>query len=227
MTTNQDNKRVSDTYRDLAPETTPAGLDQRILAMAAHETRSRYGLARAWIRPIAWAATIALSLGIVLELTWLADAPVNEVASESAPTAEPARQDAEVMKAKQEEDLRRAIAERVDAPAESMPATSVWRDQERVGETAEAESRAADRLLLQDAGQRTRLEAASAIYGAAASSAAATDQDHACDREARASAEAWYDCILALREQGLDDAAAAELEALLQAFPDFQEPQSE
>ena len=227
MTTDQDNKRVSDTYRDLTHESTPVGLDKRILAMAALETRSRYGLARAWIRPIAWAATIALSLGIVLELTWLADAPVNDVAPAPALFAEPARQDAEVMKAKQEEDHRRAIAERMDTPAESMPATSVWQDQEPVGETAEAESPAEDESLLHDAGQRARLQPASALYEATASSAQTTDRDHACDHEARASADAWYDCILALREQGLDDDAAAELEALLQAFPDFREPQSE
>jgi hypothetical protein len=130
------------------------------------------------------------------------------------------------MKAKQEADHRQAIADRVDKPAESMPATSVWQDQALVGETAESESRAADQSLLHDAGQRTRLQAPSAIYGAVPS-AATTDRDHACDREARASADTWYDCILALREQGLDDDAAAELEALLQAFPDFLEPRSE
>lgn len=227
MTTDLDNKRVSDTYRDLAPETTPAGLDQRILAMAAHETRSRYGLARAWIRPIAWAATIALSLGVVLELTWFADAPLDEVAPAPAVSAEAARQDTEVMKAKQEEDQRRAIAERVDAPAATMPATPVRQEQGRVGEAAEAESPLEDGSLLRDAEQRARLQAVSARYEAATSSAETADRDHACSRDARASANAWYDCILALREQGRDDDAAAEFEALLEAFPDFREPQPE
>lgn len=227
MTTDLDNKRVSDTYRDLAPETTPAGLDQRILAMAAHETRSRYGLARAWIRPVAWAATIALSLGVVLELTWFADTAPDEVAPAPAVSAEAARQDAEVMKAKQEEDQRRAIAERVDAPAATMPTTPVRQEQGRVGEAAEAESPLEDASPLRDAEQRARLQAVSARYEAAASSAETAERDHACSRDARASAEAWHDCILALREQGRDVDAAAEFEALLEAFPDFQEPQPE
>lgn len=227
MTTDQDNQRVSDAYRELAHESTPAGLDKHILAMAAHETRSRYGLARAWIRPLAWAATIALSLGIVLELTWLADAPVNDVAPAPAVSAEPARQDADVMKAKTEEDHRRAIAERVEAPAESMPASQVRQDQGPVGEAAEAGSLAEDESPLHDAEQRVRLQVMPARLEAAASSAETTDQVHACDSEARASADAWYDCILALREQGLDDDAAAELIALLEAFPDFRDPQSE
>ena len=227
MTTEQDNQRISDTYRDLASESTPAGLDQRILAMAAHETRSRYGLARDWIRPLAWAATIALSLGIVLELTWLAETPVSEVAPAPAVSAEPARQDADVMKAKQEEDHRRAIAERVEAPAEAMPASPVAREQGLVGAAAEAEAPMEDASLLRDAGQRARLQVMPARLEAAASSAETSDREHACDREARASADTWYDCILALREQGLDDDAAAEFEALMQAFPDFREPQSE
>ena len=227
MTTEQDKQRVSDAYRDLADESTPAGLDKRILEMAAHETRSRYGLARAWIRPLAWAATIALSLGIVLELTWLADAPVNEVAPAPALSAEPARQDADVMKAKKEEDHRRAIAERVEAPAEAMPASQVWQDQGAVGEAAEAESLAEDESPLHDAEQRARLQVMPARLEAAASSAEMTSRDDACDAEARASADAWYDCILVLREQGRDDDAAEEFEALLKAFPDFREPQSE
>ena len=227
MKTEQDNQRVSDTYRDLASESTPAGLDQRILAMAAHETRSRYGLARAWIRPLAWAATIALSLGIVLELTWLAETPVSEVAPAPAVSAEPARQDADVMKAKQEEDHRRAIAERVEAPAEAMPASPVAPEQGLVGAAAEAEAPMEDASLLRDAEQRARLQVMPARLEAAASSAEVTGRDDACDAEARASADAWYDCILVLREQGRDDDAAEEFEALLKAFPDFREPQSE
>ena len=45
-----------------------------------------------------------------------------------------------------------------------------------------------------------------------------------CDAEARKDPDAWYRCVLALREHGLEDAAAAELDALREAFPDFREP---
>ena len=75
MTTEHDNKRISETYSELARETTPDELDARVLAMATRETRSRYGLARAWVRPVAWAAMIGISLAFVLEMTWFTDVP--------------------------------------------------------------------------------------------------------------------------------------------------------
>ena len=72
MTTesNHNDPRVSEAYQGLATETTPPELDHKILAMAA-QARPRYGLARAWISPVAWAATIGLSLAIVLEISQL------------------------------------------------------------------------------------------------------------------------------------------------------------
>jgi hypothetical protein len=173
MNTEQDNKRVSDAYREVANEVTPAELDERILASAARDARSRYGLARAWVRPVAWAATIGLSLAFMLELTWFADAPPE------------------------------VPAERVVAPA-----------------TDEAS-------LLRGAGKQARRQAESAQLDAALSYSASQDLDHACDTQARMTAESWYQCIRDLRERGLVDEAAAELEALLRAFPDFREPPPE
>ena len=55
------------------------------------------------------------------------------------------------------------------------------------------------------------------------SEARAASPEH-CDAEARQGADTWYSCVLALREQGLDDAARAEFDALLETFPDFREP---
>ena len=60
---------VSRTYREIADEQTPERLDRAILAEAARAARPRYARSRAWTRPLAWAATIALSVAIVLELT--------------------------------------------------------------------------------------------------------------------------------------------------------------
>lgn len=62
--------QVSETYRELAGERTPEHLNAQVLKMAAGP-RSPYARARAWMRPAAWAATIALSFAIVLELTQL------------------------------------------------------------------------------------------------------------------------------------------------------------
>jgi hypothetical protein len=208
MTTEQDNKRVSDAYRELAGETTPPALDKRILAQAAQEARSSYGLARTWVRPIAWAATIGLSFAFLLELTWFADAPVEAPAPGPAVSEERARADAEVMKAKQEQGLNRAVGEQVVVQPAAAPA-------------------AEEASLLHRAGKQARSEADPVQTRAAASYADRVDADHFCDAEARASAESWYECIRKLREQGLVEAATAELEALLRTFPDFTEPSPE
>jgi hypothetical protein len=109
MSKETDTERVSAAYRDLATETTPERLDRRILERAARESRSRYGAVRAWIRPLAWAATIFLSLAFLLELTWFADAPpVVAPVAPAAPVDERARRDADVMRAKEEDAVRLA-----------------------------------------------------------------------------------------------------------------------
>lgn len=60
---------VSRAYREISDERAPEHLDRAILAKAARAARPRYARSRAWTRPLAWAATIALSVAIVLELT--------------------------------------------------------------------------------------------------------------------------------------------------------------
>ena len=64
-----DGTLVADTYRSLATEQTPEHLDQRVLGMATRASRTRYSRTRAWVRPLAWAATIGLSIALVLEIT--------------------------------------------------------------------------------------------------------------------------------------------------------------
>jgi len=197
MTTDQDNQRVSAAYRELPRETTPAALDEQVLAMAERNARSRYGFARAWVRPLAWAATIALSLGFVLEMTWFADAPPEVAAPRPATSAERARQDAEVMKAKQETSRYQGVAEQAAEPPPQH---------------------------VEDQAQQPAV-AARAVAGA--SLAEARDLQQYCDSEARLSAATWYECIRELRDQGLDEAATFELQQLRHAFPDFREPTPE
>ncbi len=79
---------VSETYRELAEERTPEALNREVLRIAASEVRTRYAIARAWTRPLAWAATIGLSLVLVLQL---ADAP--QPPASSTESADAARAD--------------------------------------------------------------------------------------------------------------------------------------
>lgn len=97
---------VADTYKALAQERVPDHLNKKMLRMAAREGRTPYSRARAWMRPAAWAATVGLSLAIVLELTRLpqiepdlANIPVpgkelankkDSAAKQRMPAAEPA-----------------------------------------------------------------------------------------------------------------------------------------
>lgn len=186
MTTERDNQTVSDAYRDIATQTTPAELDDRVLKLAADAVPSRYGLARAWVRPLAWAATIALSLALVLEISRVDDAPAPQTDS-----------DAGLMKAKEEKDLQHGIAEK------RAPATVT-----------------VEEIVVQDAAAEVE-EIQTNASRARASYLAAPDEGAFCDTAARATADDWYACIEALREEGLNDAAESELEALRELFPDF------
>lgn len=203
MTTQQNDNdpRVSEMYRQLTTEKTPAELDDKVLTMAASAARTRYGLTRAWIRPVAWTATIGLSLAFILEMSQLPNVPersaqkdapelmkVSTPPADSAPTAPAA--------AKRE----------ANAPAAADPAP--------IQPMATSEVDADDMHLLQEAEER-------AVFAAVMER---KEQVAHCDAEARADAETWYECIEVLREEGRADAANTELEALREAFPDFSEP---
>ena len=86
MTTeaNDNDPRVSHAYHEMANETTSAELDRKVLAVAAAEARPPRGLPRTWFRPLAWAATIALSFALVLEITQVDDIQVDSVATPRA-----------------------------------------------------------------------------------------------------------------------------------------------
>lgn len=235
MTTenNDIDPRVSDAYRDLASETPPPELDRKILSMAAGAGRSRYGKARAWIRPAAWAATIGLSLAFVLELSQgPGNAPLGsggsdgdtfEILDENAVSDEaPARAKSDTA-VREERETRldnRAASSPGAAPAAAEPAAD--RD------SAAADFEADDMRLLEEAEQQARMQSGQARPAARAAEFPALVEKKepvsGCDADARATARTWYACIEALREAGLSEAAVAEFEALRAEFPDFEEP---
>lgn len=234
--TNQSNDiepRVSDAYRDLASETAPPELDRKVLSMAAGARRSRYGKARTWIRPAAWAATIGLSLAFVLELSQVPEnAPLNtggsdgdtfEILDESTVGGEaPAR-------AKSDTAVRQERETRLDSSAVSSPgAPPAAAEPSADRDSAAADFDADDMRLLEEAEERARMQSGQPRPAARAAEFSAVvekkEQVSGCDADARASAQTWYACIEALRESGLSDAAAAEFEALRAEFPDFEEP---
>lgn len=207
MSSEHDTSRVSETYREIARETSPAALDDRILKMATQEARTRYGLARAWVRPVAWAATIGLSFAFILEMTYFGDQPGEvdaalpaSVDSDAGETARPAAQ----APASKRLPATIVAAPEISASGVAAPLEAEERIDSTTADIAEKMQASEPRR------ERMALERAAAA-------------DH-CDAEQRRSADTWYRCVTALRDRGLEDAAEAELRDLREAFPDFREP---
>ena len=60
--------RVTRAYRELAAERAPDHLDRAVLDQARAAARPRYSRLRVWTRPLAWAATVMLTVAIVLQI---------------------------------------------------------------------------------------------------------------------------------------------------------------
>jgi len=157
-------KLVADTYRAVARERVPDHLNERVLRLAADAGRTPYARARAWMRPAAWAATIGLSLAIVLELTQLPQiepVPVSITSSDQSAVPGETANDEDIVR----EDNATAI--QAEAPSPEPPAGRG--DTQRSGPAtpaAEQQSREAmdqfapkDMSVLRDAENRARLQA--------------------------------------------------------------------
>ena len=97
MTIGRDRKEgdelVSRTYRELGVEQTPESLNQSVLGMASNKANGSgtpNSLFAAWMKPVAWAATVGISLAIVLEVT---DVPTAAVLPSSTPAVESIREE--------------------------------------------------------------------------------------------------------------------------------------
>jgi len=213
---NDSDPRVSDVYRELATEKSPPELDATVLKMAAGDVRTRYGLARGWLRPVAWAATIGLSLAFVLEISQYTDVPA---------TPELAAERLEAAKSKDEDLASQELQKRSDVPAPAKAlapriegASPAAMENAALIQDFETDSAS----VLQEAEEQMRMHTSEAR--SAASFAEKKEWTGHCDADARASAESWYECIERLRDERLIDAARQELDALLVEFPDFREP---
>ncbi len=65
-----DEKRARESYRSISAERAPPHLDNRVLKLAADEARkdARFRWFIPWLRPAAFAATVGLSLAVLLEI---------------------------------------------------------------------------------------------------------------------------------------------------------------
>ena len=209
---------VSAAYRELPAPRAPDHLNQTILRMAEKKGRGRADLLFAsWVKPVTLAATIALSLAIVLELTEVP--PVTSVPLEVAPAAQ--------------DELVPLEAERLDQ-AEDRAAGEVTLEELVLEDTDLAKSEAKDKLdsfaaSPPAAALPVARKSAADIPGTNQPTAISTlgllmevdasDTTAACDESARQSAESWLECIDQLRESGATVDADREYEAFMLEYP--------
>jgi len=204
MTTERDKEAidelVSQTYREHSVEQAPERLNQEILSMAADNasrgSRTNF-LFAAWTKPLAWAATIGISLAVVLELSQVPGSSVDI----AAPAAESIREE--------------FAQQRTDVLDEARKQAS-----QESGQNQNASL--ADEVTLQDAdvaiiGKQN--EFSKLVRPVPAAEKTQSDVERPCDAITRESAEDWLRCIEELREAGAVDAANREYEAYFLEHP--------
>ncbi|MDJ0748775.1 MAG: hypothetical protein QNJ11_04790 [Woeseiaceae bacterium] len=243
MTEDANNSELARAYRDLATESTPPELDDHVLRMAARETRSRYGIARAWVRPVAWAATIGLSLAIMLEVAQIIP-PGSEPELSPSSEAVSERFRADEGSARLEQSAAPS-EDKAEAPAAVAPATEdfpanpgggaaeelragrpVGQDEieSRSAELDDGDAFAAKNMRILEEAEMQAIQRAGEQSIATLAAVPNESEANQCDEEVRESAETWYECIVDLRDAGDAELAAFELDALLKTYPDFEVP---
>jgi hypothetical protein len=217
---------VSDTYRELSQEQTPEQLNQAILQMAAAaNTRggARGALFSAWMKPVAAAATIGLTLAIVLELTEVPSAIEQQsiapgVVIEDEPLAE-----IDLSEVKSKGTLNAFTpslnAFTPSAPGGVLPAAKTT----DAGSVIALEESAVENIAQKERAARSMASDSSTSFAVSSDLAAEPKKDSdtadACDALARQSAKSWLTCIEELRDSGANELADLEYRALINEYP--------
>ncbi len=226
---------VSETYRELPALRTPEHLNQSILRMAEKKGRGRTDfLFAAWVKPVTLAATIALSLAIVLELS---EVPVASVAPEVAPAAREEPVPQETDRLDQGDARARSKLQRVPTPARanySPPADKGLLEELVLEDTDPVKREAKGKLEsfatappapVLPAARKRAADMPDSNQPAAKSTIGFTmeigesELSAACDERARQSADSWLACIDQLRESGATLDAEREYEAFMLEYP--------
>ena len=241
MTNDRDNvtadPSVSATYRQLADEKAPASLDEKVLHSAAAMPRVGSGIGRAWMKPVAWAATIGLSLAIVLEMTQLPQAPLDvNVMEPPTPTDErpalapaslepaPAKESRNIKPPRHRPEMGAIEESRAQpmAPARA-PAPAI------ASEPLQPQDRASTALQpladgddTPDVRSDSDEAAGTAAFAVSAERMLLKQAPALCPETVRAVAEDWYQCIVAQKNKVPAARLATELEEFRTRFPDFQ-----
>lgn len=209
---------LSRTYRELADERTPEHLNSHVLRMAAKPDDSeapKNSLQRLWTKPLAWAATIGLSLAIVLEITQIeegletyqaapasiAPAIIGDEKRAESVNDEFVPQDADIIQAA--EDL---ASMRAGPNLQRPDVARDYRDNTRAFDLPASVPAAASTTLDPKMSVEEQEEA---------------DTIDACLPLSRKTADDWSKCIGELRESGKNEDADREYEAFVLEYPEF------
>jgi hypothetical protein len=240
-------RSVSATYRELADERAPASLDEKVLRRAAALPRARAGVGRAWMKPGAWAATIGLSLAIVLELTQIPQVPLDVDLLDVDRVAPPAPRDEHPVLAPASVEPAAAKESRSTKPSKHRsesgaveesttqamsPAMAPARADAKVQadvpalESAQPQGLESADLQPLDDGDMTPDARSDEVAGTAAFAVRAKrmmlEQPALCPETVREVAEDWYRCIEAQGDEVPPARVAEEFEEFRKRFPDFQ-----
>ncbi len=236
---------VSRTYRESAQERVPDALDRAVLQQARQNAGNRYSRSVIWLRPMAWAATIGLSLAIVIEL---ANLPQPDPALLALPEAEapldlndaiaPPRFEVEALEPRARKtvddegrvnQLNAPTFGKTEAPESapkpepaSAPVSAPVSDADTFRRQDAAVLEEAEAIARMREGKSTELDAGSVGYFSGPAAAARVPMP--CVAEVRLTPETWLKCIVELEDAGLDELASRQREQLQEVFPDFELP---
>lgn len=214
---------VSASYRQIATERAPPELDAKTLmkarAAAADSPFRRF--TASWFRPLAFIATLGLSLALVLELTSTMQAPTapeggagrqhdRSAGTESLPGESPDASAGDSPAAPQ-------------PPGADDPARVDFLDTMRHSSKQMRDADNAARAAIQ--ASQLPAEASPAGEAAGPRTNAADETTNSCSKEQTRDPAKWWRCITELEQAGRHQEASVEMDHLREAFPDFEPPQ--
>jgi hypothetical protein len=239
---------VSASYRASSGETTPVELDRKIMRTANNEVKATASTAWSlpWLRPATFAATLGLSIALLMEFSEVQDLAVQpDIQTYSDPIGSPpmpaaravpdriSNNDAGAVRGeanasspsarRQENAVPQQMAPAPKSPqAAFSPRNSGAADADSFRDAADATAkqvREVDATASANLQQMPKLESESvpAVSGIAA-------EEPSCTEEQRKDAEEWWRCIDDLIRAGLAEQAELERLALHDKFPAFSLP---
>lgn len=244
---NESDPLVSAEYRATATECTPPALDALVLKnaeAAAKDTALRHFTAF-WFRPLAFVATLGLSLALLLELsqspefqpatspeTEFGRSEVQTTVTDPAPammsiTSEaPGVADSPINRAAPAQSKNSNIDADPPQEPEPAPASADFAEMIEASSKQMREQESVTEITTQSLKQ-SRPTAREPVGGALALTGSAIVMEavaRSCTEEQISVATTWWQCISDLEEDGRQEEAKAELDLFNEANPDFEAP---